>query len=256
MFDTHCHLDRFIHSSASAFNSPSLTNVAPLSIPLDHHYLAVSTIPDEWLSLIKFAQNYPHIHPALGIHPWFVTKSSIEEDIPVLCSCIENYPVSALGEIGLDFGKPYRADPTIQLKVFEAQLKLAIKFNLPVSLHIVKAHNEALRFLQKYPVKGVVHGLGSSVEIAQRYVSLGIKFGVNGVSLRPNSRRYHQLISHFGLEHIVLETDFPNITLPGLVESSLDDIEHIANHVASLLDTSIATVIRQTDCTAYNLFNN
>jgi len=253
MFDTHCHLDRFIHISSTIHNSQTSINSVPFTIPLNHHYLAVSTIPDKWLSLLEFAQNNPYIHSALGIHPWFVSESSIK-DVSILRSFIQEYSVTALGEIGLDFKKPHRSDPSIQLKVFEAQLKMAVEFNLPVSLHIVKAHNEALQLLQEYPVKGVVHGLGSSIEVAQRYVDLGFKFGVNGVCLRANACRYHRLITHFGLEHIVLETDFPNITLPGLVESSLDDIEDIATHIASLLDSTTGTVITQTDDNAHHIF--
>jgi len=99
-----------------------------------------------------------------------------------------------------------------------------------------------------------VHGLGSSVEIAQQYIDLGFKFGVNGVMVRDNAKRYHELVRVFGVNYIVLETDYPNIVLPGLVNSELSDINSVAETVADLLNISIEDVITQTDYNSCELF--
>lgn len=245
MFDTHCHLNSF-------YPSPNLSSIFHQNYT---KYLAVSTEVDDWLATIEFANKSPNILPAIGIHPWNVQKS-FELDLLLLKQLIAQYSISALGEIGLDFGEQFKENKAIQINCFEEQLFLALNNNLPVSLHSVKAHNEMLALLKRYEVKGVVHGLGSSTQVAQQYIDLGLKFGVNGVTVRDNARRYHELVKHFGLEHIVLETDFPNIKLPGLVDSSLDDINTVAKKVADLLKVSVEDVIEQTDYNANQLFNN
>jgi TatD DNase family protein len=243
MFDTHCHLDNFISTSFSFSLNPN------------NNYLAVSTQSKDWLPLLEFSRNHNFVHPALGIHPWFVSENSLLELVS-LKKLLSGDRVAALGEIGLDFGKKYRSNSQLQLDLFEQQLQLATAFNLPVSLHIVKAHNEALELLKKYPVKGVIHGFGTSVQMTLNYIELGLRLGVNGVCVRPNANRYHSLVKHFGISHLVLETDYPNVKLPGLVESTLDDIYQVAGKVAMLLNTSIEEVIRNTDNNANYLFRN
>ncbi|WP_081696342.1 TatD family hydrolase [Thiomicrorhabdus sp. Kp2] len=244
MFDTHCHLNAFYSSSDhSYFHSHSA-----------NRYLAVSTKLLEWQPTLDFSDSHDNVYAALGIHPWFVEKS-FDVDLIILKSLLTQNKIHAIGEIGLDFGEQFRQNKSLQLSCFEQQLAIALKHQLPVSLHAIKSHNEMIALLKQYSVQGVVHGLGSSVQIAQQYIDLGLKFGVNGVSLRDNARRYHELVRHFGLAHIVLETDYPNIKLPGLVDSSLDDIYSVAKHVAKLLSVSVKDVINQTDYNAKQLFN-
>lgn len=240
MFDTHCHLNSY-------FN-------IPLDFPssLDS-YLAVSTQIDDWIATINFSSKHHNVFCALGIHPWFV-RDSFNVDLLILKSLLASHKISALGEIGLDFNKHYKQFKSLQIECFQQQLQLAETNRLPVSLHCVKAHNEMLSSLKKCHVTGVVHGLGTSIQIAQQYIDLGFKFGINGVAVRDNAKRYHQLIRYFGLENIVLETDYPNINLPGLVKPSLNDIYAVADMVASILSITVKDVIHQTDYNAEQLF--
>ncbi|WP_321326094.1 TatD family hydrolase [Thiomicrorhabdus sp.] len=240
MFDTHCHLNSY-------FNTP-------LDFPDSiNSYLAVSTQVDDWLDTIKFASQHHNVLAALGIHPWFV-KESYGIDLVVLKSLISEYGITAIGEIGLDFNEQYKKSRTIQIQCFEQQLQIAESHQLPLSLHCVKAHNEMLGLLKGCNCIGVVHGLGTSVQIAQQYIDLGFKFGVNAVAVRENAKRYHALIKRFGVEHIVLETDYPNINLPGLVNPSLNDIHVVAKTVANILCVSVEDVIQQTDYNAEQIF--
>ncbi|GAB6071199.1 TatD family hydrolase [Thiomicrorhabdus hydrogeniphila] len=241
MFDTHCHLNSYYDNSTSFPQS-------------DNSYLAVSTQLNDWAPTLDFAVKHNGIYPALGIHPWFV-NDSYHVDLLVLKSLLLKSKIAALGEIGLDFKDEFKNTKLIQLDCFEAQLQLAQHHNLPVSLHCIKAHNDMLSLLKSYNVTGVIHGLGSSVQIAQQYVDLGFKFGVNGVTVRDNANRYHELVRTFGLKHIVLETDYPNINLPGLVNCQLSDINNVAQKVSTLLNISIEDVIKQTDYNSFQLFN-
>jgi len=256
MFDTHCHLDKLFDSITTDnlnVNSSSNSIQSILNVP-EHDFLAVSTSLSDWGAVLDISSRFDHVYAALGLHPWFVTKDSLKT-IDELFKLINSNVVHAIGEIGLDFSKVYKENADNQIEAFTQQLEIAKNLDLSVSMHLVKSHNEALQYLKKIPVKGVVHGLGTSVEMAQQYVNLGLKIGVNGVVVRENAVRYHELIKYFGLEHIVLETDYPNVKLPGLVTTQLEDINVIANTVARMLNTTIKNVIMSTDANAKQLFN-
>ena len=241
MFDTHCHLDSYLHSPSDFSTTP------------DFNYLAVSTKPSNWLPLIAFCKTIPNVYCALGIHPWFVQELT-NDSVQLLEHCIKQNSVSAIGEIGLDFLPEYKVTKSIQLQVFESQLSLAQKYNKPVSLHIVKAHNQALGLLHEHSVNGVVHGLGASKQLVQQYLDLGLKIGINGVSVKTGARRYHELIKYCGVHNLVLETDFPNIILPNHLAASLSDLNVVAEHAAGLLNISFDEFIRCTDVNAKQLF--
>jgi len=277
IIDTHLHLDSFKspqylelsleqsfeQSLSSEFScSPFTTFIqsasnqsADLLKPnLGYLCLAMSTSVTNWQTTLAHSNHSNKVFCALGIHPWFVTPTSLQE-IAQLALLVESNEVSALGEIGLDFGDKYLEHRSMQIEVLEAQLRLAESGGLPVSLHVVKAHNEMIALLKQYAVTGVVHGLGSSVQIAQQYVALGFKIGVNGVVLRQNARRYHRMVKAVGLETIVLETDYPNISLPSQSDPLLSDIYRVAEKVAQLLELPVSHVIQQTTLNAQQLFN-
>lgn len=256
MFDTHCHLDKLFDSFIPLHSS---TDSIASNIPQDlndssHYYLSVSTSISDWQSVLQISSRFEHVYAAIGLHPWFVTKESLTT-LDELSNLVYGNDIHAVGEIGLDFSNQYKVNSEVQVEAFTKQLAIAQQTDLAVSMHIVKSHNEALDELKKVAVNGVVHGLGTSVEMAKNYVDLGLKIGVNGVVVRENAVRYHQLVKHFGLEHIVLETDYPNVKLPGLVTCQLKDINTIANTVATMLNTSIDDVIQSTDNNAKKLFN-
>ncbi len=89
--------------------------------------------------------------------------------------------------------------------------------------------------LSSVNVNGVIHGLGASKEVIKKYIDLGFKIGVNGVVFRKNARRYHELVTRFGLEYLVLETDFSHVKIDALNPPDLSDIILVANKIASLL---------------------
>ena len=81
----------------------------------------------------------------------------------------------AIGEIGLDYY--WRQDNKDAQKVaFEAQLKLAREFSLPVIIHDREAHGDCFETVLKYPdIKGVFHSYSGSAEMAKEFVKLGFK---------------------------------------------------------------------------------
>jgi len=249
IIDTHCHLDLFL-KNPSAFSSV-LSDFTKLN--LTPQFISMTTDSGQWVDHLTFSKAYPQVHCSLGIHPWYAHNVKFN-DLNDLRSLLDTQPVTALGEIGLDFSHEFKPHQDAQLEVFYPQLELAQCFSKPVSIHVVKAHSEMFRALSEYNSYGVIHGLGASLQVAQRYVDLGFKIGVNGVSVRSNARRYHALVKHFGLDHLVLETDFPYVKLPGLVESQLVNVLTVADQLASLLNVSLDTVLQITSQNAHDVF--
>ncbi len=236
-FDTHAHLN-------------SLTDFP------DYFCLNVTTDRSQWHTAIDIHHSHINILPALGIHPWFVEQTQAN-DLELLAQLLASSDVFAVGEIGLDFGPQYKNTRSLQIACFEQQLSLAKTHQLPVSLHCTKAHNEMIHLLKSYDLgkRGVLHGLGASKEVVGRYIDLGYKIGINAVVCRANARRYHEMVSYFDIEHFVLETDYPNVLLPGQQRADLIDIRAVAVQVSQLKQMSVDDVLEQTYYNAQQIFN-
>ena len=110
---------------------------------------------------------------AMGLHP-----TSVKEDWKVELRNVEDALRSgekylSVGEIGLDlyWDKTFALE---QEKALEQQLDWAISLDLPVILHIRKAHAETFKVLSKFkgkPLRGVFHCFGGGVEEAKKAVA-------------------------------------------------------------------------------------
>lgn len=235
LFDTHCHL------TETDYSDPQLRYQLPSTI----EFLTVGTHPHDWQSIIQLSQSEVQVYGAIGLHPWFV-DNEFEVNIELLSRMLDREdPISAIGEIGLDFSAKYRHTHNFQLQAFELQLVLATEHQLPVSIHCYKAHNEMLSLLKKIPCKGFMHGFTAGSQMAQEFIKLGLYIGVNGVILNKNARRYHQMVQEIGLSNLVLETDAPyGKNLP--IGRPFDGLHQIAEMVSNLTGYSTDEVCAQT----------
>ncbi len=206
LIDSHCHLDfeQFSHDREQVLLAARQQGVTDLVLP------AVQS--RRWDNLINLCQSMSGLHYALGLHPVFIDQHQWR-DIELLKDYLNQYQPCAVGEIGLDF---FDRNLTIdkQMELFEAQLRVALEFDLPVILHVRKAHEDVLKYLHKYPVQGgIVHAFNGSLQQAQRYQKYGFKFGFGGMLTYKRSRRLRELAQQLPLETIVLETDSPDMTV-------------------------------------------
>lgn len=216
LFDTHTHFD-----------------VPDFDRDREHLAYAAKAVGVEHLVLIGFLQNRfqdllkthrfinglkdaPHSHLAPGLHPFYIEQHQAEhlhdlEQLLRVEQCI------AIGEIGLDTFLKQHKQPEIfqkQQDFFAAQIELAQQFDKPILLHIRKSHAEVLQILKQHQFKqgGIAHAFGGGVEEAKAFVKLGFKLGVTGQITNPNARKLHQVVQAVGAEHLVLETDCPDMT--------------------------------------------
>jgi len=206
LVDTHCHLDFEIFDEDRddiLFQCKS-KGINSLVFP--------AVTAKRWNKLIQICQSSESLHLALGLHPLFLNDHT-PEHLEQLPHAIEHYQPIALGEIGLDFYHEHYDEDT-QIYYFIEQLKIAKAFDLPVLLHVRKAHDNVINLLKKQGVPGgIAHAFNGSFQQAQAYQKLGFKLGVGGIITHPKAVRLRTLFSQLPLSQIVLETDAPDMPL-------------------------------------------
>ena len=216
LFDTHTHFDvpDFDHDreqlayAAKAVGVEGLVLIGFLAERFDD---LVQT--QHFLNSLDAA---PRSYLAPGLHPFYIEQHQ-QAHLDELEQLLQRENCVAIGEIGLDtFLKQHKQPEMLQKQkdFFAAQIQLAQQFNKPILLHIRKSHADVLQMLKahKFQQGGIAHAFGGGVEEAKAFVQLGFKIGVTGQITNPNAKKLHQVVQAVGMQHLVLETDCPDMT--------------------------------------------
>ncbi len=204
---------------------------------------------------IEYSEKYNNFYTSVGIHPQCVDE--IENDYLIrLENLAKHDKVVAIGEIGLDY---YWTTDTKdkQLDVFENQLILANKLELPVIIHSREATKDCMELLNKYRPRGVVHCFSGSAETAKEVLRIGMYIGFTGVITFPNSKKAIEALEVVPMDRLVLETDCPYMApVPNRgkrCDSSM--IAFMAEKVAQLKGITAQEVLNITCENAKRLYN-
>lgn len=155
----------------------------------------------------ELAHKFPFVYAAAGIHP--ENCYELPEDwLFQLEKMLADEKICALGEIGLDYHYD-NTDKVIQAEVFERQLELAKKLNLPVIIHSRDACEDTMNILKKHRPCGVLHCFSGSAETAAEVVKLGMYIGFTGVLTFKNAKKALAACEAVPLDRLLLETDCP-----------------------------------------------
>ena len=224
--DTHCHLYSEYYDN--------IANVLSKAKEKGINYIISSAVDKKTSAeLIELSHKYSNMFITLGIHPENINY--LKEDLTFIENNLNNPKVVAIGEIGLDYHYD-GYDKIKQIDLFEKQLILAEKYNLPVVVHSRDATMDTINVLKKYHIKGVIHSFSGSYETALEYIKMGFKLGINGVVTFKNAH-IKEVIQKVGIENFVLETDSPYLTPEPLrgKKNSPENIEHIVNFLTNYL---------------------
>ena len=181
--------------------------------------------------------------------------------------------IVAIGEIGLDYhytreGILRRAaasgqepdpeslatadpEPEIQKACFRRMLQLARALGLPINVHSREAAQDTYDLIVEehgYENSGIIHCFGYPVEMAERFVKLGLYVGVGGVVTFKNARKLKDVVARIPIERIVLETDCPYMA-PVPKRGTRNDprnLPYVVEEIAALRQMDPAEVIRIT----------
>lgn len=196
---------------------------------------------------------YDNVFLSVGFHP-SASRDVKEEDFLFIENLINTEDkVVALGEIGLDYhyGKQDRDE---QIILFERQLDLAEKYNLPVVIHTRDAFLDTYNILKKHNVKGVIHCFSGSLEVAKMFTDLGFYLGIGGVVTFNNSN-LKEVVKEMGIERVVLETDSPYLSPFRGKKNEPCNVRIICDFISNLLDISPEVVEKITSSNASSLFD-
>lgn len=207
----------------------------------------------------KNRADWPLILPAYGIHPLYVAKAA-DDSLDKLDKNLAMHRPLAVGEIGLD-GYAGAPEMTLQRHWFEAQLTLAVKHALPVLLHVRHAVEEVIQSLKRVQGKrqmipgGIAHAFNGSESQAEQLMRMGFFLGFGGSLTYAGSTRIRRLVTHVPLNHIVLETDSPDMSPEWLqrVRNEPAELPRIAKILADLRGISAVAVADQTTANAQKL---
>lgn len=211
--DTHCHLDagEFGGASDAIAQRAGEQGVAGIVIPaVDRHNFAV---------VRDLARRQPNCRYALGIHPICVPGAS-DDDLALLrdtvAASMDDPNLVAIGEIGLDYFLPNLCTPEMRIRqehFYQAQLKIARDFGLPVLLHVRRSQDIVLKHLRRIDLPGgIAHAFNGSFQQAETFIALGFRLGFGGAMTFPRALQIRRLAAAVPETALVLETDAPDIS--------------------------------------------
>lgn len=172
-------------------------------IPLDKNTFSITnTYPNS----IDFSKPF-----SIGIHPWYINKNKIEEELLLIKEIIQKDNCLAIGECGLD--KKVEVDIEIQKEVFKKQVSLSEKYNKPVIIHCVKSYQEIIEFKKELKPKQywVMHGFNKNSQIAESLLKNGVFLSIGAEIIK--NEKLQEVVSSIPISLILLETDDSNIQI-------------------------------------------
>ncbi len=258
--DTHCHLDfcSFDQDRAEVLDRARRAGVMRILNP--------GIDLESSQRIIRLAEGEPLLYAAVGVHP-NEAESWTEATIDALEQLSKHEKVVAIGEIGLDYYRN-QARREIQREAFRRQLELAANCNLPVVVHNRDADSEVVEILCEWQQAlcqgnqslaqrpGVLHSYSGSVEAAQMAIEHNFMIGVTGPITYRNADRLRHTITQVPLKHLLIETDAPFLP-PQPRRGERNEpafVNVVAEKLAELFQTTVATVAEQTSVNADKLF--
>jgi len=228
--DAHCHLadDRLSSQLGEVMDEAERLGIV--------FYMQGGVGPEDWQRQRDLAARYPHrLGLCFGLHPYWVAahdedlcELALDQLAPILPEAL------GIGEMGLDFRPHIMKDSRIrQIDMFEKQLELAEATQKPMVLHLVQAHEDALKIMDIWGLpasKGMVHSFNGSWGKAQDFLKRGLYLSLGGPVVWPQNEKLHQVVRSMPLEFLLLESDSPDQPPPRFKQS--------LNHPASLWDVA------------------
>ncbi len=259
--DTHCHLylPQFDDDRKTVIEQAIDSGITRILIP----GIDIKT-SEQALNLCAM---YPNVlYAAVGIHP--NSKNDFnEKSIVQLETLAKSDHVVAIGEIGLDY---YRLGNTLeqQKMIFQSQLELASRLDLPVCIHNRDASKDVIEITEKwrghlienkkqlnYP--GVFHSFSGSLELAKKILTFGFYIGLTGPITYPRNHELRETVNSIPLEKLLIETDSPYLPPhPFRGQRNLPVfVKYIAQQISEIQKMDIGSIISATTKNAGDLFN-
>jgi len=245
LIDSHCHIpdkkyDKSIEDILSEAKEVGVQKFITIGTSLANNKIALQT-----------AQKYPEIYFSVAIYP----HEELHQEIDVSISQLENeflknkHPkLIAVGECGIDISNHSETrELSLQKLLFEEQIKLAVKYDLPLIVHNRNGDEHVLELLTKYAplgLKGVIHCFDSTWEFAQKILDLGFYISFSGMITYSKKDNLLEVVKNVPLDKFLVETDAPYLapqSYRGQINYS-KYVKIVAEKVASIKNLSVEDI--------------
>ncbi|MER0123807.1 TatD family hydrolase [Streptococcus sp. ZJ93] len=206
---------------------------------------------------LDLAEHHESIFATIGWHPT-EAASYTDEVEQYLRQCLTHEKVIALGEIGLDYHW-MTAPKEVQEQVFRRQIALSKEFDLPFVVHTRDALEDTYDIIKSEgvgPRGGIMHSYSGSLEMAERFVELGMTISFSGVVTFKKATDIQEAALHLPLDKILVETDAPYLApVPKRGrENRTAYTRYVVEKIAELRSLSVKEVASRTYANAQELF--
>ena len=208
MLDAHNHLDRCVAPDQALARARAAGVRGQILAGVD---------PAGWAAQAALARE-ADLWACFGVHPWTAAAVRDEDEAALLEGLVAALdgglgvaPVG-LGELGLDRSRQVAADSLPrQERLFRAQLALARARDLPLVLHVVRAHDRALAILRRDGLPaagGMIHSASTPPDQVPAWIDLGLHLSFAGGVTRHEKAR--AAAARVPLHRLLAETDAPD----------------------------------------------
>lgn len=270
MIDVHCHLN--FHAFDKDYDKV-IKDAFEAGVK---KIINVGTKIDSSEKAIELAKKYENLYAIVGVHPHHAdtlrlrSGQELEENWVVELEKLAKQPkVVAIGECGLDYYE-YKSngivDPQIQKEVFQKQIELSIKLELPLQIHNRLAGKDVVETLKSYKGEllakpGMFHCFSGGIDHLKKVLDLGFYIGFDGNITYKGAPfgedvELSELVKYAPIDRIVTETDAPFLT-PEPYRGSRNAPSYViivGNFIAKIKGLPEDSVVKKTVQNANSLF--
>jgi TatD DNase family protein len=248
--DLHCHLQfkDFDEDRGEVLAEMKKNNVIGINVGVDEKSSRDG---------IELSKKHPGLlWSTVGLHPLY--PEGVYDIENLLKDESLNKNISGIGECGLDYFR-ITADnidepdldktKDFQKEIFIHQIKMSIKYDFPLMLHVRDSYGKTLEILQENfkgvvkEYKGNVHFFAGTVDEAKEFLDLGFSISFTGVATFVES--YEDLIRFVPVERMFAETDSPYVAPKPFrgQKNNPNHVREIYKKIAEIKDMDINEVI-------------
>lgn len=207
---------------------------------------------------MELIDKYDDVYGVIGWHPVDAIDCT-DEDLVRIEELSSHPKIVAIGEMGLDYHWD-KSPKDVQKKVFQAQIELAKRVNLPIVIHNREATGDVIDILEASgaeEVGGIMHAFSGSTEVADRVLKMNFMISLGGPVTFKNAKQPKEIAKHVPLDKLLVETDAPFLT-PHPYRGKRNEpayVKLVAEQIAELREISYEAVAKATSENAKKIYN-
>ena len=256
LIDTHCHLtdDNLFQRINEVIDNAKTSGISKI--------ITIGTGLEDSMRAVEIAEKYNDVYTVVGIYPHEnlgINLKNAETSLQKIISSSKK--IVGIGECGIDT-KPEQNTRSIkeQTDLFEMQIRLCIKNNLPIVIHNRGADDIVLNILRKPEYKnlcGVAHCFTSNWTVAQEFLKLNFYLSFSAIITYPSGIELLNVVRKVPENKFVLETDAPYLPPQGF-RNYINEPKYVritAQKMAETRNADFNYICQITAQNSYDLFN-